>query len=257
MVNKSAILGSLMGLVCLFLPWWQYKASGMGLNFDLTINPWGYGGSVSDLANTASGIGSLGSSGFSALSGTLGVSGLLVIAGSLIGLSSSLVRGSWGRGSVALAGILSMSGVVVFYSALGQAFAAVGVAATGSTSLTLYGYSYGSMDWGWTYGLFLGGLASLLLLIGVGTHPGSEIVALQQSPLPPSIPAPVMPPRASGPIAFSVSPSRYTPAQQPTSNLVAHVMVAGTRCPRCSRTASRRAVFCNRCGSRLLPLGVV
>lgn len=104
MVNKSAILGSLISLICLFSPWWQYKASGMGLNVDLTVNPWGYGGSVSDLANKISGIGSLGSSGFSTLSDTLGVAGLLVIAGSLIGLSSSFVRGSWGRGSVALAG---------------------------------------------------------------------------------------------------------------------------------------------------------
>jgi hypothetical protein len=237
MINKSAILGSLMGLICLFLPWWQYAASSMGLKVDFTVNPWGYGGSVGGLANALSTVGgSVGSSGLSTLSGTLRVAGLLVAVGSFFGMGGALIRGSGGRVSVALASILNVSGVVVFFSAMGQIFSAAGLAATGSTSLELYGYSLGSADWGWTYGLFLGGLASMLLLVGIVTHPEPAIPTARLRPIQPFISVPISVPSASAPVLASMSRPRYASPRA---------------CPRCSKTVSTRAMFCNRCGNRL------
>lgn len=172
MVNKLAIVAGIFAFVSLFLPWWSMSIEALGLSISFNVYPGWFGGDLGNLATAISRIGgSIGWGAFEKTLGSLRTAGCLVGIGAFIAIIGACIKGGAGRGMVALGAILSIVGVFSFYSTWSQLFASAGVPISVSRSITWGGISLAKLSWGWTYGLYLCGFASFLLLIGIATHP--------------------------------------------------------------------------------------
>jgi hypothetical protein len=196
MVNRLAILGSMIAFVSFILPWWSFEMKILQTTpITLQVYPGWLNGDLIDLVGklkdllpwignnilvdfTIDAIERI----FNEFIGILGICGVFFGLGSLLTLIGGTIDNNQGRKIIVHGAILSIIGLSGFYYVWGKPFSLISVPVSFSYFGEILSQQIVSVSWGWSTGFYLAVISVFISLISIPFHSAKTKTTEDASP---------------------------------------------------------------------------